>query len=55
MNLKKLWNNRIFRTFLQAMIGGICGAITQNKNVAVIVVVGVSTGLAAIMPLLEEE
>ena len=55
MNLKKLWNNRIFRTFLQAAIGGISGAITQNKNIAVIVVIGVSTGLAAIMPLLEED
>ena len=55
MDFKKLWNNRIFRTFLQAMVGGICGAITRNKSIAVIVVVGVSTGLAAIMPLIDEE
>ena len=54
MDFKKLWNNRIFRTFLQAMVGGICGAITQNKSIAVIVVVGVSTGLAAIMPIIDE-
>ena len=54
MDFKKLWNNRIFRTFLQAMVGGICGAITQNKSIAVIVVIGVSTGMAAIMPLIDE-
>ena len=55
MDFKKLWNNRIFRTFLQAMVGGICGAITENKSIAVIVVIGVSTGLAAIIPLIDEE
>ena len=54
MNWKKLWNNRIFRTFLQAAIGAACGAIANSKSIAVIITIAVSAGLAAIMPLLDE-
>lgn len=54
MDFKKLWNNRIFRTFLEAMAAGICGAITENKSIAVIVVIGVATGLSAVLPILDE-
>jgi hypothetical protein len=54
MDFKKLWNNRIFRTFIQAAIGAGLGAVSNSKSVAVIITVAVSAGLAAIMPLIDE-
>jgi hypothetical protein len=54
MDIKKLWNNRIFRTFLQAAISAGCAAFIDSKPIAVIVVIAVATGLSKIMPLIDE-
>lgn len=53
MNFKELWNNRIFRTFLQAAISAGCAAFIDSKPITVIVVIAVATGLSAIMPLID--
>lgn len=53
MDFKKIWNNRIFRTFIQAAIAAGCTAFLDSKPVSVIVVVAVATGLSAIMPLID--
>ena len=53
MNFKELWNNRIFRTFLQAAISAGCAAFIDSKPIAVIVVISVATGLSKIMPLID--
>lgn len=53
MDFKKLWNNRIFRTFLQAAISAGCAAFIDSKPIAVIVVIAVATGLSKIMPLID--
>ena len=54
MDFKKLWNNRIFRTFIQAAISGGCAAFLDSKPLTVIVVIAVATGLSAIMPIIDE-
>ena len=53
MNFKELWNNRIFRTFIQAAIAAGCTAFLDSKPITVIVVIAVATGLSAIMPLID--
>ena len=53
MDFKKLWNNRIFRTFLQAAISAGCAAFIDSKPITVIVVIAVATGLSKIMPLID--
>ena len=53
MNFKELWNNRIFRTFLQAAFSAGCAAFIDSKPIAVIVVISVATGLSKIMPLID--
>ncbi len=53
MDFRKLWNNRIFRTFLQAAISAGCAAFIDSKPITVIVVIAVATGLSAIMPLID--
>ena len=53
MDFRKLWNNRIFRTFLQAAIAAGCSAFLDAKPITVIVVIAVATGLSAIMPLID--
>lgn len=53
MNFKELWNNRIFRTFIQAAISAGCAAFIDSKPITVIVVIAVATGLSAIMPLID--
>ena len=55
MDFRKLWNNRIFRTFLQAAISAGCAAFIDSKPITVIVVIAVATGLSAIMPLIDTE
>lgn len=55
MDFKKLWNNRIFRTFLQAAISAGCAAFIDSKPITVIVVIAVATGLSAIMPLIDTD
>ena len=55
MNFKELWNNRIFRTFIQAAISAGCAAFLDSKPIAVIAVIAVATGLSAIMPIIDTE
>ena len=57
-NLKKLWNNRIFRTFIETTLATIVGNLTcanaLDLNISVlgnIVIIGVATGISAILPL----
>lgn len=60
--MKKLWNNRIFRTFLQTALASIFTYFTavnifdvDSKAVIGLLISAVATGLAAIMPLFSEE
>lgn len=61
MNFKKLWNNRIFRTFLETVLGTISAYFIDyafelnSKKVTCIVIIAVSTGFSKILPLLKEE
>ena len=61
MKFKKLWNNRIFRTFVQTVIGAVFGYIAEkelninSKELLVIIISSISTGLAKVMPLFDEE
>ena len=62
MNLKKIWNNRKFRTFLQTIISTIATYFMatnifeiDNKAVISLIITAIATGLSAIMPLLDEE
>lgn len=62
MKFKKLWNNRIFRTFIEASLGSLFGFFavnnileTNEKILISVVISAVSTGISAILPLLEEE
>lgn len=60
--MKKLWNNRIFRTFLQTIISTIAtyfAAVNifdiDNKAIIGLLISAIATGLAAVMPLFNEE
>lgn len=60
--MKKLWNNRIFRTFLQTTISTIITFFTINnifeiddKAIISLIISAIATGLSAIMPLFNEE
>jgi uncharacterized membrane protein len=60
--MKKLWNNRIFRTFLQTAISTIVTFFTINnifeiddKALISLIISAIATGLSAIMPLFNEE
>lgn len=60
--MKKLWNNRIFRTFLQTTISTIVTFFTINsifdvdsKAILSLIISAIATGLSAIMPLFNEE
>ena len=60
--MKKLWNNRVFRTFLQTALASIFtyfAAVNifdvDSKAVIGLIISAVATGLAAIMPLFSEE
>lgn len=62
MKLKKLWNNRIFRTFIQTALASIFtyfAAVNifdvDSKAIIGLIISAVATGLAAIMPLFSEE
>ena len=61
MNLRKIWNNRIFRTFIQTAIGTLSAYFVDStfeydsKKLTCLIIMAVSTGLAKIMPLLNEE
>ena len=60
--MKKLWNNRIFRTFLQTVFATIFTyfAVTNifeidSKAIIGLIISAIATGLSAIMPLFNEE
>ena len=62
MNFKKVWNNRIFRTFIQTMLSTVFTyfAVTNifeinDKALLSLLISAIATGLAKIMPLLDEE
>ena len=60
--MKKLWNNRIFRTFLQTVFATIFTYFTavnifdiDSKAIIGLLISAIATGLSAIMPLFSEE
>lgn len=60
--MKKLWNNRIFRTFIQTIIGTIAAYFMTNnildiddKAIFGLLISAISTGVAKVMPLFDEE
>lgn len=60
--MKRIWNNRIFRTFLQTTISTIVTFFTINnifeiddKALISLIISAIATGLSAIMPLFNEE
>ncbi len=62
MSFKKLWNNRIFRTFIQTIIATIATYFMttnivdiDNKALLGLIISAISTGIAKIMPLFEDE
>lgn len=61
MKIKKIWNNRIFRTFLQTACASIFtyfAAVNifdiDSKAIISLLISAIATGLAAIMPLFSE-
>lgn len=59
---KKIWNNRIFRTFIQTIISTIVTFFSinnvfdiDNKALLGLIISAIATAIAAIMPLLEEK
>jgi hypothetical protein len=62
MKLKKIWNNRKFRTFLQTLISTIASYFMatnifeiDSKAIISLLITAIATGLSAIMPLIDEE
>lgn len=62
MKFKKLWNNRIFRTFIQTIVATITAYFMTNnifdiesKAIFGLLISAISTGVAKVMPLLDEE
>ena len=60
--MKKIWNNRIFRTFLQTAAATIFTYFAatsifdiDSKAIIGLLISAIATGLAAIMPLFSEE
>lgn len=61
MNFRKIWNNRIFRTFVQTIIATIATYFMttnvfdiDNKALFGLIISAISTAIAKIMPLLDE-
>lgn len=62
MKMKKLWNNRIFRTFIQTIIATIATYFMttnivdiNNKALLGLMISAISTGVAKVMPLFDDE
>ena len=62
MRFKKLWNNRIFRTFVQTVIATMATYFMTNNLIDIddkaligLIISAIATGLAKIMPLFDEE
>lgn len=59
--MKKLWNNRVFRTFVQTIIATIATYFMttnvfdiDNKALFGLIISAISTAIAKIMPLIDE-
>ena len=58
---KRLWNNRIFRTFIEVTLGTLSSYLAEtklnvsNRELLVIIIIAISTGGSKIMPLFDEE
>lgn len=59
--MKKIWNNRVFRTFIETVLATIFAYFattnifeTDNKAVIGLLISAISTGIAKILPLFEE-
>ena len=62
MKFKKIWNNRIFRTFVQTVVATIAAYFMtnnvfdiDNKAIFGLLISAISTGVAKVMPLFDEE
>lgn len=61
MNFRKLWNNRIFRTFIETVLATISAYFIDyafdlnSKKITCIIVIAVSTGISKVLPLLNEK
>lgn len=62
MTFKKLWNNRIFRTFVQTIIATIATYFMStnifdinSKALFGLIISAISTAIAKIMPLFDEK
>ena len=62
MKFKKIWNNRIFRTFVQTIVATIATYFMttnvfdiDNKAILGLLISSISTAIAKIMPLFDEE
>lgn len=60
--MKKIWNNRVFRTFLETIIATIATYFmttnifdTDSKVLIGLLISAISTAVAKILPLLDEE
>lgn len=60
--MKKLWNDRIFRTYIETIIGTIAAFFmsnnildTDNKVLIGLLISAISTAVAKVLPLLDEE
>lgn len=62
MKFKKIWNNRIFRTFIQTAFATTFTYFASvnifdvdSKAILSLIISAIATGLSAIMPLFNEE
>ena len=61
MNFRNIWNNRIFRTFLETFFGTIVAYFADHtleidsKKIICLIIIGVSTASSKVLPLLEEK
>ena len=62
MRFKKIWNNRIFRTFIQTIVATIATYFAttnifelDDKVLLSLIISAIATALAKIMPLFDEE
>ena len=60
--LKKIWNNRKFRTFLQTLLSTITTYFMatnifeiDDKAIISLLITAIATGLSAVMPLLDDK
>ena len=59
--LIKIWNNRVFRTFLEAVVGSIAAFFVANNIFEIdsqtligMLISAIATGLSMVMPLIDD-